>query len=191
MRRIRHILPVPSVALLAVLALTACGGQVPPPTPSRLATPGDNATANPTPPTAPATPGPAAGQNARTAYSEAICPAFESLALLDPRLAALRAAEADGVDVTTLSPEIELVADELRQILNDLAAVPDWTPGVVLRNEVIRALHELRVALVSARDRVDEPDAPARLAAVPYVARPAIDVGMQQATDAGFVCSFN
>lgn len=181
----------PAIVLLAAMTLTACGGQVvPSPTPARLATPEDSETSGATPVPLPATPDPAARPESRTAYAEAICPPFEAIALLDPRLAALRAAGAAGDDVTTHGAEIDLVAEELRVILNDLATVPDWTPGAVLRNEVSAALHDLRISLLDASDRLTEADGADQLAAVPYIARPMIDQGIQRAVDAGFECSF-
>lgn len=177
--------------LIAALALVACGDPVAPDEAAPGGSPRERShTAAPSASLPPATPDPADGVRNRNAYVEAICPPFEAIALLDPRLAALRSAGAGGGDVTTYGPEVDLVAEELRVILNDLEAVPDWTEGSLLRNEVINALHELRSALLTAGHELDARDAADRLAAVPYISRPTLELGMQRATDAGFECSF-
>ena len=91
--------------------------------------------------------------------------------------------------MTAHGPEIELVAGELRGVLNDLSAVPDWTPGRLLRNELMGALHVMRSTLLFVARDLDDRDAGERLAATPYIARPMVDQGMAQAANAGLDCA--
>lgn len=92
--------------------------------------------------------------------------------------------------MTSYGAEIDFVANELRMILNDLQAVPNWTPGTLLRGGVIDALHEVRSALLTARRQLGAHDAAAQLAALPYISRPTVELGVQRATEAGFECAF-
>lgn len=182
-----------AVSVIIGLAVAACGGSesvgpasgvaipIPLPKPTVPATPSRQAL----------TPDPAAEISSRQAYSDAICPALEATALLDLRLAELRAAGAVGGDFIPYAHEIASVAEELRIIVNELQAVPDWTSGRLLRDELILALRQVRTALLRAAGDLDGSDPGALLAAVPYVARPAMDLEASRAVDAGFRCAFD
>lgn len=178
--------------LILVLVLAACGAPVTPDhtqsTPSASAPPPAGG-APATPPSPAPTTDPAASVGRRDAYIESMCPTFRAILALDPRLADVRAAGATGGDVSAHGAEIESIAGELRLVLNDLDAVPDWTPGRLLRIELILALHRMRSALLLAARNLDRSDAAERLAQVPYIAGPRVDRGMAEAVDAGLNCS--
>jgi hypothetical protein len=180
-----------SVAVIGVLALVlaACGGQTPDvasPTPvvSEVA-PETQETAPER--TAPPTPD-AARFAVRAAYIDAMCPIFLDILVLDPRLAAMRADGAVPTEILTDATEVEAVTDDLRAVLNDLNTVPNWTPGQLLRHELIGALHDIRVALAGVADEIDGPNAAERLASLPYIASRQMDQAMIQAASAGLSC---
>jgi hypothetical protein len=180
-----------SVAVIGVLALVlaACGGQTPDVT---SPTPVVSEVAPETQEVAPeraAPPTPDATRFAvRAAYIEAMCPIFLDILVLDPRLAAMRADGAVPTEILTDATEVEAVTDDLRAVLNDLNTVPNWTPGQLLRHELIGALHEIRVALAGVADEIDGPNAAERLAGLPYIASRQMDQAMIQAAGAGLSC---
>lgn len=160
-------------SLLLVTILAACGGEVSP------------SAAAPSPP-------PSAGgvvdAQARAAYSAAICPIFDRIVVIDPRLAALRTLGSDDGDVAGQAGEIDAVVDELGGVLTDLEAVPAWQPGGQLRFLLITALHDVRTRLIRIADDPTAPDAAEALAGTPFLASDAMDRAMSQAVEAGFVC---
>lgn len=184
-----------ATTVVVAIVLAACGQALPSPTRTydgtgRSPTPAPSTTpplASPAPTTA-ATPDVARGVAARDAYINAICPVFLDILSLDPRLAALRSEGGADGDVPGQLDEIEAVAAELRIVVSDLDAVPDWAAGRLLRFELIGALHEIRSALLRVARDPERHDAAAQLAAIPYISRPAIDTGMGQAADAGLSC---
>lgn len=178
----------PALAVGFALVLAACGQAEPSPTPEAVPPSAPAATAEADPATPPPTPDPAHGVGRRTAYIDAICPVFLDILELDPRLAALRSEGADEGDVPAQADEIGAVEAELRIVLNDLNAVPDWAPGRMLRSELSGALHEIRSSLLRVARDVEAEDAATQLAGVPYINRPTIDSGMQQAANAGLSC---
>jgi hypothetical protein len=152
--------------------VAACGGVTPSPT------------------TTPASVPPSADDAAaRGAYAEAICPLLIDIATLDPRLAAMRGAGAEGGDMTVHAAELELLAEELRRILNGLEAVPDWGPGQRLQFELVTALHAIRTQILIASRDLERFDAADGLAAIPFVASEILDRAMATATTAGLTCA--
>jgi hypothetical protein len=182
-----------SVAVIGVLALVlaACGAQTPDvasPTPVVNGVAPETQENAPEPTrTAPPTPD-AARFAVRAAYIDAMCPIFLDILVLDPRLAAMRADGAAPTEILTDATEVEAVTADLRGVLNDLNTVPNWTPGQLLRHELIGALHNIRVALVGVADEIDGPDAADRLAGIPYIASRQMDQAMIQAASAGLSC---
>lgn len=164
---------VPVIGLLLVVLLAACGTQAPPSTPSSTSAP----------------PAPSSdARMARDAYSMAICPVFTALIALDPRLAALRAAGAEGGDVTGQATEIAGVSDEVLAQLNALEAVPEWSSGADLRYHLITALHAIRAGLLRIEGDVAASSAAEDLASLPFIASEAMDLAMQDATEGGLTC---
>ncbi len=183
----------PALVAVVALVLAACGQAAPSVTPEATSSSAEAPTviAEPTaadPATPPPTPDAAQGVGRRTAYIDAICPLFLDILQLDPRLAALRSEGADDGDVPAQAEEIGAVEAELRTVINDLNEVPDWAPGRMLRSELSGALHEIRSALLRVARDVEARDAAMQLADVPYVSRPTVDSGMQQAASAGLSC---
>jgi hypothetical protein len=189
MRTQRALRTTPVLAAGLALVLAACGQAAPSVTPAATAEPTAASTPSAAPPATRApTPDPAQGVGRRTAYIDAICPLFLDILELDPRLAALRSEGADGGDVPAQVDEIGAVEAELRTVINELDDVPDWAPGRLLRWELSGALHEIRSALLRVARDVEARDAATQLADVPYISRPTLDSGMQQAANAGLSC---
>ena len=162
----------PVIGLLVVVLLAACGTQAPPSTSSSTSAP----------------PAPSNDAGARDAYGTAICPVFTALIALDPRLAALRTAGAEGGDVTGQATEIAGVSDELLAQLNALEAVPEWSSGADLRYHLITALHAIRARLLRIGDDAAASSAAEELASLPFIASEAMDLAMQDATEGGLTC---
>lgn len=161
-------------SLFLASATAACGA-------AEVATP----TASPTPPPPPS---PASTVGA-AAFGEAICPIFDDIVQLDPRLMELRDAGEAGEDVEEHSAEIDAVTEKLRTILNDLEALPTWEPAGSLRLGLITSLHAIRTHLLLVGEEPRADDAAAHLAATPFVASEAMDRGFAQATEAGLTCA--
>ncbi len=164
------------VAVSLVLLLAACGTQTTP-TPSVTPT---------TPPSA--LPSATADPAELSAYSEAICPIFEEILELDPRITALRELGGAGGDVSTQAEEIEAVVDGLLVVLDHLEDVPDWDSGQRLTFELITSLHKVRTALLGVAEDPAAPDAAEGLAAIPYLATEGMDIGMGEAARNGLRC---
>lgn len=125
----------------------------------------------------------------RRSFTESVCPTLLTILELDPRVAELRTAGQADDDVSSLGPEIESVAGELRMVVSRLRAAPRWAPGELLRQELIAALSEIRWALVLVAQQIDHDDASDHLAQLPFIGRPDLDRGMAQAAVAGLNCS--
>lgn len=163
-------------AALALL-LVACGTTAP-------VSPSASGTDAPPAATASASADPAAA----AAYSAAICPLFDRVLALDSRLAAIRAAGSDGVEVSGLSEELQLVSDELRDIVNALDEVPTWSPGRRLQFDLMSALHAIRAEILIVLEDPDDPRAADTLAGLPYVASESMDREMARALEGGLSC---
>jgi hypothetical protein len=155
-----------------------------------LAACGSASTPSPsTPPSVSVVPAPSIDIEARDAYAAAICPVFGGIVEMDPRLAALRSAGAEGGDVTGQAAEIDAVNADLLVLLTDLEAVPDWAEGRGLRHQLITALHSIRAHLLHVAEDPSANSAAADLAAVPYVASEPMDLAMNDAVEGGLACS--
>jgi hypothetical protein len=122
------------------------------------------------------------------AYNAAICPVFDGIVALDPRLAALRSAGANrsagGIDPGEVD---DLIAD-LGGLLDDLDAVPDWQAGRSLRYQVVTALHGIRARLLQVADDPTSNESLGHLAEIPFIASEAMDLAYNQAFQAGHTC---
>jgi hypothetical protein len=165
----RFVAPV-AIALLAV-AITACGT-----TPSVSGSP---VAASTTPAPDPA---------ARDAYNAAICPIFDAILAVDPRVAALREAGAAGNPDAIEVEEVGAVITELGGVLDDLEAVPDWEPGRSLRYQVLTAVHAIRARLLLIADEPTSRESMAALADLPFIASTPMDLALQQAMAGGYRC---
>lgn len=163
----------PVVALLAATLLVACGTQSAP-----TATPLASAAA----------PRPTVDAAARGAFNTAICRVFTGILAIDPRLGAMRGAGADGGDMTAQATEISAVEDELRSLLNDLEAVPEWSSGANLRYQLITGLHGIRARLLHVGGNPGASTSADELASLPFIATEAMDRAMQDAIQAGLSC---
>jgi len=161
----------PLAAALCLALTTACVFQARP-----EATPTPNPSAQ------------AAAEAARAgAYSAAICPVFDAIVELDPRLAALRSAGANRVP-EGVADEVDALIDRLGRLLEDLEAVPDWDAGANLRYQVESALHAIRARLLLIADDPTSNESLDDLAALPYIASDAMDLAFNQAFLAGYTC---
>lgn len=163
----------PLAAMLAAVLLVACGAQV-----------------APTPiPSAPVrTAAPVVDAEARLAFNAAICPVFTGIIEIDPRLAAMRGAGAQGGDMSPHATEIGAIGSELGLLLNDLEAVPDWSSGANLRHQLITALHGIRARLLSIGGDPGASTAANELANLPFIASEQMDLAMQRAVQGGLTC---
>lgn len=137
-----------------------------------------------------ATQDPAAGSAAREAYVLAMCPVLGLIADADTRLIALRQLGIGGGDVSGQAGEVADLGEAVELILNDLDATPDWTYGRRLRFSLIGTLHQIRVALadIDAQMTAADPDASDGLAAIPFIVDDGVELGMNQAVEAGLIC---
>lgn len=174
-----RLLVMPLVGLLAAVLLAACAASVAPiPTTESSEVP------------APVTGSDAPGTDAeRDAYSAAMCPVFTGILELDPRLAAMREAGAGGGDVSGHAAEMDAINAELLRLLTELEAVPEWSPGVDLRHQLIGALHGIRARLLRVADDPGAGTAADGLAALPFIASDAMDLAIQDAVQAGLTCA--
>lgn len=164
-------------AMLAI-TLAACGAG----TTTSSATPAPSSA--PVSAAATATPDPAAA----AAYAEAICPIFDAILAIDPRLGELRSAGAKGGDMSVHDAELGALSDELRLVLNDLDDVPEWAPGNRFRFELTTALHTVRARLLAVARDTSDPGAAAALAGIPFLASAAMDRAFASAVEGGFAC---
>lgn len=163
------------VALAIAIGVAGCSASAAPSTAASARA----ATASTSP-----TPDPAA----LAAYTDAMCPIFQAIVTIDPRISDLRAAADAGEDLSSEAAEMTAVSEGLLEILNDLEAVPEWAPGAALRYQLIVALHEIRATLLRAgRDPTAE-GTQADVAALPFIADDALDRAMSAASDAGLSC---
>ncbi|HET7645646.1 MAG TPA: hypothetical protein VFM03_04110 [Candidatus Limnocylindria bacterium] len=177
MRTFRRSVARSSVAALSLL-LVACGTTAP-------ISPSASGTGAPAPvASASASADPAAA----AAYGRAICPLFERIVELDPRLAAIRAAGEEGGDMTVYEDELAAVADELRDIVNALNDVPNWGPGRRLQLEIMGTLHLIRAELLTINEDLTALDAADAMAALPYIASETMDREMARAVEGGLSC---
>lgn len=165
-------------AAAAVLALTlaACGATT---------TPSEDRS---TPPVASATAAPTPDLAGAAAYSAAICPIFDAILTIDPRLADIRAAGSAGGDMTVHDAELGSLSDDIRVVLNDLEAVPDWEPGRRLQFELTSSLHVIRAELLAAARDTAAPEAAEAMAALPFLASVTMDRAMAAAVEGGMAC---
>ena len=163
----------PLAAMLAAALLVACGAQV-----------------APTPiPSAPVrTAAPVVDAEARLAFNAAICPVFTGIIEIDPRLAAMRGAGAQGGDMSLHATEISAIENELGLLLDDLEAVPEWSSGATLRHLLITALHGIRARLLSIGGDPGASTAADELANLPFIASDQMDLAMQGAVQSGLTC---
>ncbi len=166
-------LAAPVSALLVATLLVACGAQPAP-------------TASPAGPVAT----PAAGIDfaARNAYNAAICPIFTGILDVEPRLTALRGAGAAGGDMSGHAAEIDAASDDLKVLLEDLEAVPEWAAGANLRFLLITALHAIRARILSVGEDPGAGTAAEALASLPFISSEPMDVAMQAAVSGGLSC---
>jgi len=162
----------PAVALAAAM-LTACG---------------TTSTPSGTPPPSAVPPAATTDVAGRDAYNAAICPVFESIIAIDPRLAALRAAGAEG-EVSDLGGEIDALNDDLGGVLEALDAVPEWDPGADFWFQLITAVHGIRPRLLQIAGDPNAPEASGDLAALPFIASEGMDLAFRNATAAGHECA--
>ncbi len=139
-------------------------------------------------PTPTPTPDPLAEAAARDAFAAGVCPIFDGLLALDPRLRDLRAAGAEGEDLGGLDTEIASVVDDLLEQLDALEALPDWGPGRDLRFQLITAVHEQRARLLLVAEDLSAADAAEGLANLPFVSSEAMDLAMTDAVQGGLTC---
>ena len=163
----------PIAVLVAAVLLVGCGSQATP-------------TSTPPPPTTSASA--ADDPIARAAFSTAICPIFDGILAVDPRLAAMREAGSAGGDVSAQSVEIGAVNDELLALLNALEAVPEWESGIGLRFHLISSLHGIRAYLLAMDEGAASTTAAEELATLPFIATTAMEKAMQDAVSAGLNC---
>lgn len=161
----------PAATLLSFLLLAACAAQAAP----TASPPVDSSS-------------PADDAAARDAFNAAICPILADIVDLDPRLASMREAGARGGDMTVHAAEINALSDELRVILEQLEAVPEWTEGANVRYLLINGLHGIRARLLHVGDDPSAHDAAADLAEIPYLATEAMDIAFNDAALAGLTC---
>jgi hypothetical protein len=167
------------VAMLLVVVLAACG-----------------LSATPTPSPEPQSPAPVSvapsstpDPEAAAAYAAAICPIFDTILVIDPRLGVLRAAGAEGGDMTAHDAELSALADELRLVLNDLDDVPEWGPGNRFRFELTSSLHTIRAELLALARDTSHPEAAAAMAGIHFLASTAMDRAFASAVEGGFECA--
>jgi len=173
-RRRRTAFPRALLVLLLVGALTACGASsVPSLAPSQQVA-------------APSLDG--FDVAARGAYQAAMCPIFNSILAIDPRLKDLREAGAAGGDVSAQAGELDAVINDLLITLDDLDDVPEWSFGDELRFSLINALHAIRTHLLGVADDPSHTTAAETLAATPFIATEAMDRSMARAVEAGLSC---
>lgn len=165
-------LAAPVSVLLVTILLVACGAQPAP-------------TASPAGPVA--TPATSVDIAARDAYSAAICPIITGILDVEPRLTALRGAGAAGGDMSGHAAEIDAASDDLKVLLNDLEAVPEWSAGANLRFLLITALHAIRARILSVGEDPGAGTAAEALASLPFSSEP-MDVAMQSAVSGGLSC---
>jgi hypothetical protein len=172
-RRRRTAFPRALLGLLLVVALTGCGASLAPSlAPSQVAPPSLDGF----------------DVAARGAYQEAMCPIFNAILAIDPRLNDLREAGAAGGDVSVQAAEVDAVSDDLLITLDDLDDVPDWSFGDELRLSLINALHAIRTHLLGMADDPAGATAAETLAATPFIATEAMDRSMARAVEAGLSC---
>lgn len=174
--------------ILLALALAACGGE-----PAPTSTPGSASATAPAASIAAASG--AAGASAAPSidqaandYSVAMCPIFDDLVRIDPRLAALRQLGAEGGDVADSADELNAMTEELGATLDDLEAVPEWSEGAELRFLLISALHAIRAHLAQVAEDPGAAGAADSLAETPFVASAQMDRAMGAAVAAGLTC---
>ena len=163
----------PIAVLVAVVLLVGCASQ---------------ATPSSTPPVPVASASADDDPIARAAFGAAICPIFDGILEVDPRLAAMREVGSAGGDVSAQSVEIGAVKDELLALLNALEAVPEWASGTGLRFHLISSLHGIRAHLLAIDEGAASPTAADELAALPFIATTAMEKAMQDAVSAGLNC---
>ncbi len=125
---------------------------------------------------------------ARAAFSAAICPIFDGILEVDPRLAAMREAGSAGGDMSAQAAEIGAVNGELLGLLNALEALPEWDSGTGLRFHLISSLHGIRAHLLAIGEDAASATAGEELAALPFIATNAMEQAMQDAVGAGLNC---
>ena len=170
----RFAAPVSLVVAIA-LAVAGCGTNAAPTTTAGVSPPTIAASASPDPATL-------------AAFSEAMCPIFQAIVAIDPRISDLRQAAGDGQDLSAAGAEMTAVSDALLEILNDLEALPEWGPGAALRYELIVALHEIRATLLRAGRDPSSARSQAEVAGMPFIADDSLDRAMRTASDAGLSC---
>ena len=166
-------LAAPVSTLLVTSLLVACGAQPSP-------------TASPAGPVV--TPAASVDVAARDAYSAAICPIFTGILDIEPRLTNLRGVGAAGGDMSGHAAEIDAASDDLKVLLDDLEAVPEWSAGANLRFLLITALHAIRARMLSVGQDPAAGTAAEALASLPFISSEPMDVAMQVAVSGGLSC---
>lgn len=164
----------PICVLVALLA--ACAGST---SPSALSGSGHPQTTAASPADDPA---------ALAAYTAAMCPIFDLILAVDPRIGDVRAAAADGGDMSGQATEMAALSEELLVLLTDLEAVPQWNPGAALRHQLITSLHGIRAALLHVGRDPGAHDAADDITGMPFIATDALDRAMSLATQGGLAC---
>jgi hypothetical protein len=125
---------------------------------------------------------------ARDAYTTAICPIFDAIVIVNPRIDALRDAGIEGDPEAVATEEVDSVIAELGTVLDDLEAVPAWDPGGSLRYQVLAAIHGIRARLLRVAEDPGSPTSMRTLAGLPFIASDAMDFAFAQAMQAGYAC---
>ena len=168
---LRSRLLVPACLIAAVLV--GCGSAVP-------------ATTGTAPAAASATP--SSESPLLADYITIICPVFDALVVVDPRINDLRAIATEGGDMAGEQEEIASLSDALLVLLNELEALPAWEPGAALRFELMDSLHGIRSRLLNVDRDPGAADAAALIEAMPFIATEALDRAMGAASRGGLVC---
>lgn len=121
-------------------------------------------------------------------YIAVICPVFDALVVVDPRINELRAVAADGGDMLGEQEAIASLGDDLLVLLNQLESLPAWEPGAGLRFELMSSLHGIRARLLDVDRDPGAADAAALIVGMPFIATEALDRAMGTASRGGLVC---
>lgn len=165
----------PASVLLCALITVGCGAAITPQPTGVAASP--SATTD------------SAGLNS---YIAGMCPIFDAILAIDPRITDLRAqasaADAGDGDLSAHTAEMASLSEAMLVLLNDLASLPDWQPGAALRYHLLTSLHGMRAALLHvARDPAAN-DAAGDVTAMPFLASEALDRAMSTAAQGGLRC---
>jgi hypothetical protein len=168
--RIRLLMPL----CLIGAVLTGCGS----------AAPANTATGAP----AGASTAPSGDPELLAEYIAVICPVFDALVVVDPRLNDLRATATEGGDMADEQEEIASLSDGILVLLNQLESLPAWEPGAGLRFQLMNSLHGIRARLLDVDRDPGAADAASLIEGMPFIATEDLDRAMGTASRGGLVC---